>query len=377
MKNEGKILAEGLEAIGYGAINAGCTHFFGYPITPQNLVPEWFSRELPKQGGVFVQAQSETGAINMVLGASSAGARTMTSTSGPGWALMLETMSHLSGSELPCVVVLVQRGGFPGWYNVMQAQSDYFSATRGGGGGGYRTIVLAPASVQETHDLLQLAFHLADKYRNPSVVLTDAVVGQTAEPLELKKLDFGPLSPKDWAVRGKGYNPDGKSRHIGGSHYRFNPSQTEMQRNLVQHAKALAEKVRLMEANEVRYESHHLEDARLVLVAYGYCSRISREAVNAARREGLKVGMLRPITLWPFPSMIIGNKAKEGAGFLVVEDSYTGQMLEDVDRAAQGRSQVGFLGFTERDRGDNLGAIIPSVVLDKIKKLYDREAIRG
>ncbi|MFQ5827324.1 MAG: 3-methyl-2-oxobutanoate dehydrogenase subunit beta, partial [Dehalococcoidia bacterium] len=187
-----RILVQGNEAVGLGAVAAGCTGFFGYPITPQNEITEWFAREMPKRGGVFVQPQSETGSINMLYGGAATGLRVMTSTSSPGWGLMQEGMSCLANAELPCVVVLVQRAG-PGQGTTRTAQTDYLSATRGGGQGGYKTIVLAPASVQENCDLVQLAFHLADKYRNPVVVLTDAVIGQMAEPLETRTLDFGPL----------------------------------------------------------------------------------------------------------------------------------------------------------------------------------------
>lgn len=372
-KNEGKVFAEGLEAIGWGAVNADCKYFFGYPITPQNAVPEWFSRELPPRGGVYVQAPSETSAINMVFGASTAGARVMTSTSGPGWALMQETMSHLSGSELPCVVVLVQRGGIPGWYNIMHAQGDYFSATRGGGGGGYRNIVLSPASVQEVHDLLQLAFHLSDKYRNPVVVIADAMIGQVAEPLEIKKIRFDALPQKDWAVKGKGYHSDGKSRHVAHSYFRFNPTATVLQRDQLKHAAALIEKFKQVEEDEIRYEGYYLDDAQVVLVAYGYCARVCRDAVDAARVEGIKAGLLRPITLWPFPGHAVENKSNDGARFLVVEDAITGQMLEDVECAAGKGSQVDFLGFTARDRGDEMGAILPSRVLAEIKSLCSEE----
>src|SRR3989304_2001658 len=206
-------LAQGNEAIGWGAVLANCKAFFGYPITPQNEITEWFAREMPKRGGVFVQSQSETGSINMLYGAASTGVRCLTSTSSVGWALMQEGMSHLANAQLPCVIVLVQRGG-PGTGTTRHAQMDYLSATRGGGNGGYKNIVLAPNSVQECHDLIQMAFHLADKYRNPVVLLSDGLLGQLMEPLELRALDFGPLPPKDWAVVGLGEHPDGCRRAV-------------------------------------------------------------------------------------------------------------------------------------------------------------------
>src|SRR3972149_12276761 len=212
----GKLLVRGNEAVGWGALMADCAAFFGYPISPQNETIEWFAREFPKRGKVFVQSQCETGSINMLYGGAATGVRCMTSTSSPGWGLMQETMSHLANAELPCVVVLVQRGG-PGQGTTRHAQMDYLSATRCGGPGGYKTIVLAPASVQETHDLMQLAFYLADKYRNLVVVLTEALTGQVSEPLELRTLDFGPLPQQDWAVLGTGQRPDGRPRTMGGS----------------------------------------------------------------------------------------------------------------------------------------------------------------
>src|SRR4030042_838791 len=334
-----RIFVQANEAVGWGAVSTDCMCFFGYPITPQNEITEWFARELPKRGKIFVQAQCETAAINMLYGAASVGVRAITSTSGPGWGLMQETMSNAANAEVPFVVVLVQRGG-PGAGTTQHAQMDYTSTTKGGGQGGYKTPVLAPASVQETHDLVQYAFYLADKHRTPVIVLTDAIVGQMAEPLELKKLDFGPLPPKDWAATGSKYHKDGKRVGISCSQgWSGQPPYLTYQSFLAH----LSKKYPLIEETEQKYESWQVDDAELILVAYGYTARVSLEAAIMARREGLKVGVIRPITLWPFPSKIIKEKAAQKARFLAVEDSL-GQMVEDVNCFVQGKPDVHFLG---------------------------------
>ncbi len=242
-----RILAEGNEAVGWGALSAGCKCFFGYPITPQNEIMELLARELPERGGVFIQSQCETGAINMLYGAATAGVRAMTSTASPGWALMQEGMSDMASANLPGVVVVVQRIG-PGVQRVEHAQMDYNSVTKGGVGG-YKNIVLAPASVQETHDLMQLAFHLADKYRHPVVVLTEGILGHVIEPLEIKTIDFGPLPEKDWAVAGRGTHKDGKYREIGPSYHPLYDG------TYLNYLNALREKYRAMES-ELRYEEY-------------------------------------------------------------------------------------------------------------------------
>lgn len=356
-----KILAMGNEAIGWGALMAGCECFFGYPITPQNEITEWFAREYPKRGKVFVQSHSETGSINMLFGAVACGVRAMTSTASQGWSLMLETFSHMVNTELPGVVVVVQRGG-PGMGTTQHSQMDYYSV-KGGGHGGYKNIVLAPYSVQEAHDLVQLAFYLADKYRNPVVVLMDAIIGQMRESLEIKALDFGPVPEKDWALRGKENQKDGKRRLlVTTSGHATIPYPTYL--DLLRH---LEEKFHRMK-QEVRYESYLLEDAELVVVAYGYPARVAEEAVGMARGEGIKAGLLRPITLWPFPSEPIRNKAWEGAKFLVVEDSL-GLMVEDVESAVQGRAEVYLLNSLSRHLPTATGMILPDRVLEKIKEL--------
>ena len=353
----------GNEAVGWGALMADCDAFFGYPITPQNETTEWFAREYPKRGKVFFQTTSETSSINMVYGAAACGVRAMTSTSGPGWGLMQETMSHLVNAQLPAVIVLVQRGG-PGQGTTRQAQTDYFSATRGGGQGGYKTIVLCPASVQETHDLVQLAFLLADKYRNPVIVLTDAVIGLTTEAIEVKKINFGPLPPKDWAVRGLENQPDGRARFITSSHG-LDPRIYPNYLALLTHLK---EKYHRIEEAEVRYETHQTEDAELILVAYGYPAGVCRQALEMARDEGLRVGLARLITAWPFPYQVIREKAQKGVQFLVVEDSL-GQMVEDVKLAAEGRGKVHFLGVFARHSPAEMGLIFPERVVEEIGRI--------
>jgi 2-oxoglutarate ferredoxin oxidoreductase subunit alpha len=356
-----RILTEGNEAVGWGAISAGCKCFFGYPITPQNEIIEFLSREMPKRGGIFLQAQCETATINMLFGAAAAGVRAMTSTSSPGWGLMQEGMSNLAAARFPCVVVLVQRVG-PGVQRLTHSQQDYNSATRGGGGGGYRTIVLAPASVQETHDLMQLAFYLADKYRNPVVVLSDGLMGHVVEPLELKTLEFGPLPEKDWAVTRRGKHEDGKHRAMGAS---YNPLKGE---SFVSYLVDMRDTYQEIEASEVRYEEYRTEDAALVLVAYGYCARVAEEAVDMARAEGLRAGMLRPITLWPFPVKAIRDKAAQGCRFLVVEDSM-GQMVDDVKIAVEGKAEVHLVDATFRHLTSEDGMIMPAKVLEEIRRL--------
>lgn len=356
-----RLLVQGNEAAGWGALAAGCDAFFGYPITPQNELTEWFAREFPPRGKVFVQSQSETASINMLYGAAATGVRAMTSTSSPGWGLMQEGMSNLANAELPCVVVLVSRGG-PGVGTTRHSQMDYTSATRGGGGGGYRNIVLAPWSVQELHDHVQLAFCLADKYRNPTVVLSDAILGQMAEPLEVKAMDFGSLPPKDWAVKGIAHHPDGQRRGLTAGQGFF---PTPRYPTYLDFISAFDRKLKAMRANEVRYEAHYEEDARLILVAFGSMARVALEAAQMARERGMKVGLVRPITLWPFPYEAI-RKLCNGAKFLVVEDNL-GQMLEDVEMAA---GEVHFLGMLARHEPREQGMVFPDKVLEKIEEVY-------
>lgn len=357
-----RMFIEGNIAVGWGAASAGCQAFFGYPITPQNEITEWFAREFPKMGRIFTQSQSELGSINLVYGAAAAGVRAMTSTSGPGWSLMQETMSDMANAELPCVVVDVQRGG-PGGGPIRHAQQDYFQCTRGGGHGDYRNIVLAPASSQESCDLVQLAFYLADKYRNPVVVMTDAIIGRLRETVEVEKIEFGPLPDKDWAVKGKARHKDGKRRivdHSGDLLQRYPSYRALLQR--------LEQKMKQMQESELRYEDYKMEDASLILVAYGYTARVAKEAVNMARAEGIKAGLIRLITAWPFPYQVIREKACQGSKFLVVEDSL-GQVIEDVRFAVEGRAEVHLVSILDRHIPTDGGMILPDKVFDKIKEI--------
>lgn len=360
-----RILTQGNVAAGWGALAAGCQAYFGYPITPQNEITEWMSREFPKRGKVFLQTASETGSINMLFGAVSTGFRAMTSTSGPGWGLMQESLSHAYNAEVSLVIVLVQRGG-PGQGTTRQSQMDYLSATKGGGQGGHKNIVLAPASVQETYEQVQLAFHIADKYRTPVVVLSDALIGQMYEPLEMKTLEFPPLPEKDWPVRGIAYHKDGKRRLVI-SDQGLVPNPPNI--NYLTFLQHLEDKMRRVTENEVRYETHLVDDAKLILVAFGYVARISEEAVNQARRKGLKVGLIRPISLWPFPYQVIKEYAKRGANFLVVEDNL-GMMVDDVRLGVEGKSQVNFLGALAHHVPTDAGRILPDRVLSEIEHIY-------
>ena len=359
-----RIFVNGNEAVGWGALAADCRAFFGYPITPQNEVTEWFAREFPKRGRIFIQTSSETASINWLYGGACVGARVMTSTSSPGWALMQETISHMVNTEVPCVVVLVQRGG-PGQGTTRHAQMDYASATWGGGHGGYKNIVLTPASAQEVHDLMQLAFYLADKYCNPVIVLSDGIIGTMMEPIALREINFNSLPEKDWALRGKGRRKDGQRRLLSSAQGLIPTSRNPNYLTLLH---TLHNKFQQMAAHEIRYEASLLEDAELVLVAFGYAARASLQAMNWARAEGIKVDMIRPITVWPFPSQIIKEEAEKGVKFLVVEDNL-GQMVMDVKMASEGKAAIYLVSALDRHEAMEGGAIYPEKVLEKIKEL--------
>ena len=326
-----RVLMKGNEALGEAAIRAGCRFYFGYPITPQNELTAYMARRMAEVGGMFLQSESEVAAINMIYGASAAGVRAMTSSSGPGISLMQEGISYLAGAELPCVIVDVMRGG-PGLGNIAASQADYFQATRGGGHGDYRTIVLAPYRVQEMADLTMLAFYLADKYRIPVVVLVDAVLGQMMEPVEFRKPDFPPLPPKDWAV---GYMM-GRPKRLVTSLF-LEPGALE------EHNLRLGEKYEKIEREEARWEGVDIEDAEVILVAYGTSARVCLGAVRRARERGTKVGLFRPITLWPFPYGALKEVTGRSRGVLVVEMSL-GQLVEDVRLAVDGRCPVDLYG---------------------------------
>ena len=348
-----KILMKGNEAIGKAAMEAGCKYFFGYPITPQNELPEYMSRELPKNGGAFVQAESEVSAINMVYGAAGAGARVMTSSSSPGIALKQEGITYAAGAELPCVVVNIMRGG-PGLGGIQPSQSDYFMSTRGGGNGDYRTPVYAPATVQEAVDMVMEAFEVADFYRTPVMVVGDGMIGQMMEPVEFNKPKTRELAPKTWASVGTKME---RKPNIINSLY-LDP------KSLEDHCINLDAKYKEIEKNETAYEMYKTEDAEIVFVAYGTTSRIVKNTIESLREEGIKAGLIRPKTLWPFPFEAF-NQIPEAKNLLTVEMS-TGQMVEDVRLAIEGRLPVHFYGRT--------GGMIPSPaeIAAKAKEIVDQ-----
>lgn len=325
---------KGNEAFGEAAIRAGCKHFFGYPITPQSELPHYLAKRLPEIGGLYLQAESELASINMVYGAAAAGARVMTSSSGPGISLMQEGISYIACAELPCVVINVMRGG-PGLGNIAPSQSDYFQATKGGGHGDYRMPVLAPASVQEIFDLIGLAFDLAEKYRNPVMVASDGMLGQVMEPVELGPRRETPLSPKPWATTGTAGR---KSRNIINSLY-IEPEELEKV-NL-----RLQEKYRRIEAEEKRWEEYHTDDAVIVMAAFGMVARIAKAVVDRMRADGIPVGLIRPITLYPFPDAPFLKVLDKAETFLVVEMN-AGQMVEDVRLVLGNQRPVHFYGRT-------------------------------
>ncbi len=327
-----KVLMKGNEVVGAAAIRGGCRYFFGYPITPQNEIPEYMSRELPKVGGVFLQAESEIAAINMVYGAAGSGARVMTSSSSPGIALKQEGISYIAGAELPCVIVNMMRGG-PGLGGIQPGQADYFQSTRGGGNGDYRHIVYAPASVQETADIMTEAFDIADLYRIPVLVLGDGMIGQMMEAVEFRDPPKRELPPKDWAATGT----EGRRKPNIINSLFLKPEELEA------HNIKLAEKHRLIEENEVRWQTYLTEDAEIVFVSYGTSSRIVRNAVEMLREEGVAAGLIRPITLWPFPFSAFDELGTSVKALMSVEMSM-GQMIDDVKIAAAGRWPVGFHG---------------------------------
>jgi 2-oxoglutarate/2-oxoacid ferredoxin oxidoreductase subunit alpha len=311
-----KVLMGGNVAIAEGAILAGCRAYFGYPITPQNELLEHLSKRLPELGRVFIQTESELAAINMVLGAGASGERAMTSTSSPGFSLQQEGISYMAGAEIPGVIVNVMRGG-PGLGNIGGAQGDYFQAVKGGGHGDYRTINLAPASVQEMMDLTILAFELADKYRNPTIILVDGFLGQAMEPVFLREA-VNEFPAKSWAITGA----HGRSKNLINS-FEMDPP------NFPLRVKRLLDKYDEIRRNEVRYEALLLDDADIAVVAYGSASRSALSAVKIARAEGIKVGLLRPITLFPFPEKPLAELSQRVKRILVAELS-AGQMIEDV-----------------------------------------------
>lgn len=339
-----KELWKGNEAIAEAAIRAGCNCFFGYPITPQSEVPEYMSVHLPQAGGVFVQSESEVAAINMVYGAAGAGMRAMTSSSSPGISLKQEGITYLAGAELPAVIINCMRGG-PGLGTIQPGQGDYYQATRGGGNGDYRTVVLAPSNVQETVDFVQEAFDIADLYRNPVMVVCDGLIGQMMEPIEWRPIPKRALPAKDWAANGR----RGRESHNIITSIFLDAEECS------DHNDHLTAKYAEMEEKEVRWEEVQCEDAEIVITAYGTPARIALTALETLRSEGIKVGLFRPITLWPFPEKALHALAGKPhvKAILDVEMSTTGQMLDDVRLAVEGQRPISYLG--------RAGGVMPTV----------------
>ncbi len=341
---------KGNEAVVHGALLAGCRAFFGYPITPASEIAEAAAVWMPKVGGVFLQAESEIAAIQMAYGAATAGKRVLTASSGPGISLMQEGISYLAGSELPCVIVDIMRGG-PGLGNIGPEQGDYFQVVKGGGHGNYRCIVLAPNSVQEMCDFTMRAFDLADRYRNPAIVLADGVLGQMMEAVELRE-PVTSLPEKPWAVTGE-----------AATRRNFISSIYLEHEDLERHIQKLGLKYKELQRQECSWEEYRTEDADIILVAYGITSRVVKEAVDAARGRGLHAGMFRPITLYPFPWIRLHDLIWKAFSVLVVELS-TGQLVEDVRLAVEGRVPVEHIGRT--------GGMIPTAE-DVLKVLTKME----
>jgi len=349
---------DGNSAIGEAAIRAGCQCYFGYPITPQNELIEYMAVHLSRRKGCsFVQAESELSAISMVHGASLAGVRTMTSSSSPGISLMQEGISYLAACGLPAVIVNMSRGG-PGLGSISAAQSDYFQSTRGGGHGDYRTIVLGPSSVQELADLTHRGFDLADKYQIPVIILGDGMLGQMKEPVEFKHEAPKELPVRSLALRGAKGRPS-----------RFIKTLTSEPIELEEINWSLFRRYQLIKKGETTYDTFLLDDARLIVVAFGIAARIAKGAIKNARGEGLKVGMLRPTTLWPFPSEKIQELAQKTKNFLVFEMNM-GQMIEDVQLALEGNGEVSFYGRP--------GGVIPtpSEVFRVISRLWYQKGLK-
>lgn len=345
-----RVLMKGNEAIAEAAIQAGCDAYFGYPITPQAELLEWMARRMPELGRAFVQAESELGAINMALGAAATGARVMVSTSSPGMSLMAEAMSYMAGSETPVVLVNVMRGG-PGLGSIGPSQSDYFQATKGHGHGDYRVPVLAPASIGEAVELVATAFELAERYRTPVILLADGIQGQAMEPVE-PQFRTPPRQAFDWALTGA----DGRAPRVVRSLHLLPEA-------LEKHNRALQAKFAEIVANEVRWVGERLDDAELVIVAYGTAARVAHSTVELARSQGIRAALFRPITLWPYPQDALREIASRVRGVLCVELS-AGQMVEDVRLAVEGRCPVAFHGRT--------GGMVPTPdeVLEALRQLH-------
>lgn len=346
-----KILMKGNEVIAEAALRAGCRHYFGYPITPQTEIAHYFAKKMPQYGGTFIQAESEVAAMNMVYGAASAGARVMTSSSSPGISLKQEAISYAACAELPAVIVNIMRAG-PGLGGILAAQSDYFQATKGGGHGDYRMVVLAPSSVQELYELVVEAFNIADRYRTLCMIMGDGMLGQMMEAVEFKDKEDIYQADKSWAVTGTEMKRD---HNIITSIY-IDPEVLE------KHNLKLQEKYRKIAENETRVEAYNCDGADVIVAAYGTVARIIKNVIKTAEKEGIKVGLIRPITLWPFPTAEFEKYADVPQAFLSVEMS-AGQMVEDVRLAVNGKRPVYFHG--------RMGGMIPTQkeILEKIREI--------
>ncbi len=331
-KQQARLLMTGNEALAEGAIRAGCQCYFGYPITPQNELTAYMAKHMPQRGRVFIQSESELAAINMVFGAASTGVRAMTSSSSPGISLKQEGISYLAGARLPAVIANVQRGG-PGLGSIDPSQSDYFQAVKGGGHGDYHCIVLAPASVQEMHDMTVNAFRMADRFRMPVMILADGRLGQMMEPVRLHTGGPPPAAPKPWALTGA------KNRSA-----RYIRSLFLLEGELEKNNIILQQTYRQVARLETRHQATLAKDCDYLLAAWGTCARIAKEAVQKARAQGLRVGLFRPLTLWPYPAAALAQLAARTKAVLVVEMN-AGQMLEDVRRVVPDRIPVHFSGF--------------------------------
>ncbi len=350
-----KVLMKGNEALAEAAIQAGCRHYFGYPITPQTEVTAYMAKKMPKIGGTFLQAESEVSAINMVIGAAACGVRSMTSSSSPGISLKSEGISYLAGCDLPALIVNVQRGG-PGLGGIQPSQSDYYQATKGGGHGDYHLIVLAPASVQEMYSLTFKGFDLAEKYRIPAMILADGTMGQMMEPVSINAEEIT-VYDKPWATKGTAKH---EGRNVVNS---LSLSPDELECWNIDRFK----RYDIVKENEVMYEEFMMEDAEYCIVAFGIAARISKNAIIEARKRGIKVGMLRPITLWPFPEKALKEVAKKVKGFLSVELNM-GQMVNDIKLAINCSKPVYMYGRT--------GGVLmtPEEVVNKLEEIEKGEA---
>ena len=342
---------KGCEALGEAAIRAGCLHFFGYPITPQTEVPEYLSRRLPEVGGVYLQAESEVAASNMIYGCAAAGVRVFTSSSSPGISLMSEAVSYMAGSEVPVVLINIVRGG-PGLGGILPAQSDYWQATRGMGHGDFRIIAMAPSTVQEAADLMMDAFDLADRYRNPVMIIGDGIIGQMMEPVEFKDRPKADLPPKTWATSGAKGRPGNKVHSLF-----LDPVKLE------NHNIKLKKKYDEVEKNEQRWELYHCDrHYDLLIVAYGTTARICKTSIDSLEQEGMRVGLVRPISLYPYPYKAVAEASQKAKKVLVIELSM-GQMIEDVRLAIEGKVPIHFYGRS--------GGMVPSPeeLCEQIKKI--------